>query len=311
MTSGIGTDRLAPVGRSAVDVDGVRTSYLQAGPPEAEEAVVLVHGNPGPAEDWRRLVSRVGAFARAVAPDMPGYGESDKPDRFVYTVDGYARHLDALLDRLAVRRAHLVLHDFGGPWGLTWAADHPDRVASVVLVNVGVLRDYPWHSLARIWRTSGLGEVSLRTTTLRGLRLAMRQGSPRGLPLEALERMHRASRDPAARRAVLRLYRATDMAAVADDLHRRLPGDRWPVLVVWGARDPYVPVRWADRQRETFPRAEVRVLADSGHWPMLDSPVALELPVLAFLRASIGAASGTAVPGPRDPVAGPVRTTPR
>ncbi len=312
MTSGIGTDRLAAVVRSAVDVDGVRTSLLQAGPPEADEAVVFVHGNPGPAEDWRRLVSRAGAFARAVAPDMPGYGESDKPDRFVHTVDGYARHLGALLDRLGVRRAHLVLHDFGGPWGLAWAADHPDRVASLVLVDVGVLRDYPWHWLARIWRTTGLGEVFLRTTTRRGLQLVLRQGNPRGLPLEAVERMARASRDAATRAAVLRLYRATDLAAVAEDLHRRLPGDRWPVLVLWGARDPYVPVRWAERQRETFPRAEVRVLGDSGHWPMLDSPVAVEQPVLAFLRASLGAAApGAAVPGPRGPGAEPTRTTPR
>src|SRR3954470_20703831 len=269
-------DRLAQVAEGSVVVAGVRTRYLHAGPGDSDEAVVFVHGNPGPAEDWRRLVARVGPFARAVAPDMPGFGGSDKPDRFVYTVDGYARHLGSLLDRLGVRRAHLVLHDFGGPWGLAWAADHPDRVASVVLCNVGVLRDYPWHWLARIWRTTGLGEAFLRSTTRRGLQLVLRQGNPRGLPLEAVERMHRAAREPAARAAVLRLYRATDLAAVAEDLHRRLPGDRWPVLVVWGARDPYVPVRWADRQRETFPRAEVRVLADSGHWPMLDSPVAVE-----------------------------------
>jgi pimeloyl-ACP methyl ester carboxylesterase len=310
MTEGTDTGRLAPVVRAAVDVHGVRTSYLQAGPPEADEAVVFVHGNPGPAEDWRRLVSRVGAFARAVAPDMPGYGESDKPDRFVYTVDGYARHLAALLDQLGVRRAHLVVHDFGGAWGLAWAADHPDRLAGLTLVNTGVLRDYPWHSLARIWRTSGLGELFLRTTTRRGLQVMLRRGNPRTLPLEAVERIHRASRDAGGRQAVLRLYRATDLAAVSEDLHRRLQGADRPVLVVWGAQDPYVPVRWAERQRETFPRAEVVVLPDSGHWPMVDSPVAVEQPVLAFLRAHVGRPA-PAVPGPRRPTVEPVRTTPR
>src|SRR3954447_767150 len=303
-------DRLAAVQRSSVDVEGVRTSYLHAGPQQADEAVVFVHGNPGPAEDWRRLVSRVGAFARAVAPDMPGYGESDKPDRFVYTVDGYARHLAALLDQLGVRRVHLVLHDFGGPWGLAWAADHPDRLASLTLVNTGVLRDYPWHSLARIWRTTGLGELFLRTTTRRGLQVMLRRGNPRTLPREAVERIHRASRDAGGRQAVLRLYRATDLAAVSEDLHRRLQGVDRPVLVVWGAQDPYVPVRWAERQRETFPRAEVVVLPDSGHWPMVDSPVAVEQPVLAFLRGHVGRPAPT-VPGPRQPAAEPVRTTPR
>jgi pimeloyl-ACP methyl ester carboxylesterase len=279
--------RLAEVRRSEIDVAGVRTSFLHAGPVDAEEAVVFLHGNPGPAEDWRRLVSRTGAFVRAVAPDMPGFGESDKPDRFVYTVDGYARHLQGFLDELGIRRVHLVLHDFGGPWGLTWAADHPAQCASLALVDIGVMRDYRWHPLARIWRTTGLGEAFMATTTLPAIKVLLRRGNPRGLPLEAVERIHRASRDRAARRAVLRLYRATDLAAVSEDLHRRLRGFDRPVLVVWGARDPYTPVRWAERQRETFPRAQVVVLDDSGHWPMLDNPVAVEEPVTDFLGTAV------------------------
>ena len=277
-------DRLAPVAEESAVVAGVRTALLQAGPREADEAVVFVHGNPGPAEDWRRLVSRVGTFARAVAPDMPGYGDSDKPDRFVYTVDGYARHLGALLDRLEVRRAHLVLHDFGGPWGLTWAADHRDRFAGLVLVNIGVMRDYRWHYLARIWRTSGAGEAFLRTASLPAMRLMLRHGNPRGLPLDVVERIYHQTRDPAVQRAVLRLYRATDVAAVSEDLHRRLGDIDPPTLVVWGARDPYVSVRYAERQKETFPRARVVLLEDSGHWPMADNPVAVEQAVLPFLR---------------------------
>ena len=281
--------RLASVDEQSAVVDGVRTTYLQAGPRDADEAVVFVHGNPGPAEDWRRLVGRAGAFTRAVAPDMPGFGGSDKPDRFVYTVDGYARHLGALLGRLGITRAHLVLHDFGGPWGLTWAADHPDRVGGLVLVNIGVLRDYRWHYLARIWRTSGAGEAFLRTATLPAVRLMLRHGNPRGLPLDAVERMYRQGKDPAVQRAVLRLYRATDLAAVSEDLHRRLRDVDPPTLVVWGARDPYVPVTYAERQRETFPGAHVVVLGDSGHWPMIDNPVAVEQAVLPFLGAMTGA----------------------
>jgi pimeloyl-ACP methyl ester carboxylesterase len=287
--SALDAERLARVGADSVVVDGIRTVYLHAGPSDADEAAVFVHGNPGPAEDWRRLVSRVGAFARAIAPDMPGYGGSDKPDRFVYTVDGYARHLGALLDRLDVRHAHLVVHDFGGPWALTWAAAHPDRFASLVVVNSGVLRDYRWHYLARIWRTSGVGEMFFRAATLPAVRLLLRQGNPRGLPMDAVQRIHRQYRDRAVHRAVLRLYRATDLAAVSEDLHRRLQGVDPPALVVWGRRDPYIPARYAERQRETFPSADVVELDDSGHWPMTDNPVAVEQAVLPFLRAVTGA----------------------
>lgn len=73
---------------------------------------MFVHGNPGPAADWRRLVDRTGAFTRAVAADLPGYGGADKPDAFDYTVDGYARHLGGILGQLGIDRVHLVLHDY-------------------------------------------------------------------------------------------------------------------------------------------------------------------------------------------------------
>ena len=284
------TEGLVPVVEEAVVVGGVRSPYLHAGPVDANEAVVFVHGNPGPAADWRRLVARTGAFARAVAPDLPGYGGADKPDRFDYTVDGYARHLGAILETLGIRRAHLVLHDFGGPWGLMWAAEHPDRFASVTLVNCGVLPGYRWHYLARIWRTLVLGEAFMRTGTLPATRLLLRHGNPRGLPRDVVERMHRDYKNPAVAFAVLRLYRATDDVVVSlVHLQPRLRSLDRPALVVWGAQDPYLPVRYADRQRESFPRAEVVVLADSGHWPMIDDPVAVEQPVLRFLRAVITA----------------------
>lgn len=247
-----------------------------------------MHGNPGPAADWRRLVARAGAFARAVAPDLPGYGGADKPDRFDYTVDGYVRHLDGILQTLGIRRAHVVLHDFGGPWGLAWAASHPDSFASVTLINCGVLPGYRWYYLARIWRTLVLGEVFMRTATLPGMRLALRHGNPRGLPLEVVRRMYRDYQDPAVRLAVLRLYRATDELTVSSvRLQSRLRALDPPALVVWGAHDLYLPVRYAQRQTETFPRAELVILPDSGHWPMIDDPVALEQPVLRFLRSVI------------------------
>jgi pimeloyl-ACP methyl ester carboxylesterase len=283
------TEGLVPVVEQVVLVGGVRSPYLHAGPADADEAVVFVHGNPGPAVDWRRLVARTGAFARAVAPDLPGYGGAHKPDRFDYTVGGYARHLGGILETLGIRRAHLVLHDFGGPWGLTWAAEHPDRFASVTLVNCGVLPGYRWHYLARIWRTLWLGEAFMRMGTLPAMRLLLRHGNPRGLPRDVVDRMYRDSKNPAIALAVLRLYRATDDRALSlVHLQSRLRSLDRPALVVWGARDPYLPVRYAERQRESFPRAEVVVLADSGHWPMIDHPVAVEQPVLRFLRGVLG-----------------------
>ncbi|HSK95760.1 MAG TPA: alpha/beta hydrolase [Euzebyales bacterium] len=269
-------------------VDGIRSPLLSAGPPAADEAVVFVHGNPGPSEDWRSLVAATGMFARAVAFDMPGYGGADKPADFSYTVEGYARHLGRMIDAAGISRTHLVAHDFGGPWGLAWAHAHPDRVASLTLMNIGVMPGYRWHLPARIWRTPVLGELSLRTTTLPAIRSVLRRGTPRGLPEAVVERTYRAFKDRGVQRTILALYRSTSVAVLGSaDLQDDLRRLDLPVLVVWGAHDPYVDVGYAERQRETFPRAQVVILRDSGHWPMLDDPVAVEQAVTGFLRRHV------------------------
>jgi pimeloyl-ACP methyl ester carboxylesterase len=282
---------LAPAGvlTTRVSQDGVATTISSAGDLDAREAVVFVHGNPGSRRDWDGLLVRAAPLARAVALDMPGFGHADRPPSFDYTVAGYARFLGSVLDRLAVDRAHLVLHDFGGPWGLQWAAEHPQRLASVVLINTGVLFDYRWHYLARIWRTPVVGEIFQAATTRWGLRLALRHGNPRGLPRGFVERMY-DDMDAGTSRAVLRLYRSIDdPAAVARSQAEALAPHRRPALVIWGAHDPYLPVTLAERQREVFPEAEIAILNDSGHWPFIDDPDAVSSRLEAFLRRTVGA----------------------
>ena len=271
-----------------VTVDGVRSPTIEAGPADATEAAVFVHGNPGSTDDWAALVERTGEHGRAVALDMPGFGRADKPEGFEYTMQGYARHLDGALDQLGVRRAHLVLHDFGGPWGMQWAADHPDAFASATLINTGVLLDFKWHVLARVWRTPRLGELFMRTTTRGGLALALRRGQSKPLPRERVDAMYAASKDPGTQRAVLRLYRATSDDALGK-LREPLRALDRPALVVWGVGDPYIKVEQAWRQRETFPRAKVVRLEGCGHWPMFDAPERVADAVVPFLAEQLTA----------------------
>lgn len=268
----------------SVHVAGVRSPYLACGDVNRDEAAVFVHGNPGSSEDWRPLVAAVGRFGRAIALDMPGFGKADKPASFDYTVQGYARHLDDARAQLGVRRAHLVLHDFGGPWGLAWAAAHPASVASLALINIGLMPGYRWHYVARIWRTPILGEIFQATTTRWGFHASLRHGNPRGLPRAFVDRMY-DDYDPGTRRAVLRLYRATsDPGSLSAAFAAHHPVRNVPALVVWGAADPYVPVAYAERQREFFPRARVVVLERSGHWPFADDPDAVAAEVVPFLK---------------------------
>lgn len=282
---------MAHVTDSVLTVNGLRSPCLESGP-AGEEAVVFVHGNPGSCEDWRVLVAGVGDFGRAMALDMPGFGQADKPADFDYTVAGYAAHLDAALRQKGIRRAHLVLHDFGGPWGLAWAAAHAGQVASVTLFNIGILPAYRWHFMARLWRTPVLGELVQATTTWTGFRTLMKLGNPRGLPEAFVRRMYRDF-DAGTRRAVLRLYRATGPAEIERfcmEVTAALRPRRIPALVIWGARDIYIPERYAETQRQVFPDVVVRRLADSGHWAFADNPAAVTDAVLPFLRKQLNPA---------------------
>jgi pimeloyl-ACP methyl ester carboxylesterase len=291
---------MAPALRTGeIRIRGIRSPTIEAGPGESPEAVVFVHGNPGSSRDWESLVRAVGEHGRAVALDLPGFGRADKPADFDYTVEGYAEFLDAALAELGIERVHAVAHDFGGAFALAWALMHPDAFASAVLINTGVLLDYRWHALARVWRTPVAGELFQAMATRFGFRMLLRRGNPRGLPREFLDRMY-DDYDRPTRRAVLRVYRATPDGGGEElvPLFREL--DR-PALVIWGAADPYIPVEQAERQRESFPRAEVVVLERSGHWPFVDDPETVERSVVAFLRDRFRTESRAGLTGAQNP----------
>ncbi len=273
------------IDQAILTVAGLRSPALMAGDAGSPDAVLFLHGNPGSSGDWRGLLEGVAPFSRALAVDMPGFGQADKPADFDYTVAGYARHLGLLIASQQIRRVHLVLHDFGGPWGLTWAADHLDQVASVTLINIGIQPGYRWHYLARLWRTPIVGELVMATTTRPAMRLALRHGNPRGLPAAYFDEMY-SNYDAGTRRAVLQLYRHTnDLGAMTAALANKLAPRKLPAIVVWGARDPYIPRKYAEMQREFFAVDRVVCLEDSGHWPMVDNPAAVAEAVVPFLRA--------------------------
>lgn len=274
----------APVERSRLAVGGTQTRLLQAGPSDAREAVVFVHGNPGSADDWEALIGAVGGTGlRALATDLPDFGETVAPPGFEHTVPGYAAYLDGALSALGVERVHLVIHDFGGPIGLAWAATHLDALASVTLIDIGILPGYRWHRTARAWRTPVLGELIQATATRPLFRWLIDREEPRGLPREFLDRMY-DHYDRRTRRAVLELYRDTDDPGRAGvELVPAIAPRDLPALVIWGEHDAYLPSGYAARQRDAFPSAEVHVLPASGHWPFVDAPETVERLLVDFL----------------------------
>jgi pimeloyl-ACP methyl ester carboxylesterase len=287
MGAGVITDRFQQLRRGHLTVDGLRTPVIEAGPEDATEAVLFLHGNPGSSSDWADLVARAGEFARAVAFDMPGFGRADKPDDFVYSIPSYARFVQGALEELGVERVHLVMHDVGGWFGQEWAGRHPDAFASAVLINTPPGRDYRWYPLAHVWRTPGAGELLHATLTRPFFNLNVNLGAPRKLPTAFVDRMWR-DYDTGTQRAVIRLYRASDVKRLVTASPEQFAVLDRPALVVWGASDTYIPSRFAEMHRRAFPSVRVVMLDGCGHWPFVDAPERVTGHVIPFLREQVG-----------------------
>jgi haloalkane dehalogenase len=119
------------------DVDGLRLHYVDEGD---GDPVLCFHGEPSWAYLYRKMLPPlVGAGHRVVCPDLAGFGRSDKPtERGWYTYDRHVEHVSALLAGLDLRDATVVVQDWGGPIGLRWAVENPDRVARLVILNTGL-----------------------------------------------------------------------------------------------------------------------------------------------------------------------------
>jgi pimeloyl-ACP methyl ester carboxylesterase len=281
------TEAATDLRRRRFEAAGTSARVVEAGPPEATAATVFVHGNPGSCDEWEPLVGAIGGTGRrALAFDLPDFGETAAAPGFEHDVPGYAGFLEAALAALGVERVDIVLHDFGGPIGLAWATTNAARLDSITLIDVGILPGYRWHRLARLWRTPVLGEAFMATANRPAFRALVGRSEPRGLPRPFVERMydHYGRRT---KRAVLKLYRATDEPGEPEpELVEALRAADPPALVIWGAGDAYLPVSYAERQRDYLSKAEVHVLPHSGHWPFADDPAEVERLLLEFLARS-------------------------
>lgn len=273
-----------------IAVLGVRSPLIQSGPADASEAVVFLHGNPGSCLDWEDLVGRVGEFGRALAFDMPGFGQADKPRDFDYRIEGYAAFTAGALAELGVQKVHLVVHDFGGAFGFCWGAQHPDSLCSAVMFNTGTWTHHRWHQTARLWRRPLVGELVMALTNRRAWRRGMSAAEgERSLPPRFVDRMY-DDFDRGTKRAVLRLYRATPLPyPPASEWMATLAALDRPALIAWGASDPFLGERRVEDLKGPFPSADTAMLEGSGHFPFADNPERSAEVIVPFLRTQLRA----------------------
>jgi haloalkane dehalogenase len=254
-------------------------AYREAGSSNAQ-AAVLVHGYPESSYMWRHaLPALADAGWRALAPDLPGYGDSE-PD----PPGTWERHVDALerfVSELELGPVALVTHDWGVMIGLRWACDHPGSVSALVISDGGFFADRRWHDLANVMRTPGDGERLIRAYTREGFGEALRSFSS-GMSDDALDEYWKGFADDTRRLGHLELYRSGEFAKL-EPYDGRVARLGVPALILWGAADRFAGVKMAHRFQEELPGSELSIVEDAGHFVWEDAPEQTTAELVEFL----------------------------
>jgi pimeloyl-ACP methyl ester carboxylesterase len=268
----------------AGEIDGLPVFWRSAPVPGDQDPrtppPLYLHGVPTNSDDWLEFLARSGGLA----PDLPGFGRSGKPGSRTYTIAEYDAFIESFLELVGVERVSLVVHDWGAV-GLAFAQRLPERVERLVIINaVPFLPGYRWHRTARMWRTLGLGELVMGTTTRFTLRLLSRESNaaPGPMPPEWIDTVMDHF-DQGTQRAILRLYRSSP-SEVLEAAGSRLSSLTMPALIAWGTRDPYIDAHFGRDYAQALPNAELEQYPDAGHWGWFDRPDMIDR-VAAFLSA--------------------------
>jgi haloalkane dehalogenase len=254
--------------------------------------VLFVHGTPTWSYEWRHLIGALAPGWRCVAPDLLGFGLSERPRDFAYTPEAHAAILTEFVAQLGLDDLTLVVHDYGGPIGLPLALDGPTRVRRLVLLNTWMwpLDDDPDLRRKARLAASGLGRLLYRRGNA-SLRLLMpyAYGDRRKLT-PAIHRQYLAPfRAPDDRERVLwRLARAIlgSSAYYAGLWARRDRLRNRPALVIWGLADPaFRPHHLARWAAVLGPTARIVRLPAAGHWPHEEEPMTVRDELRRFLAA--------------------------
>ena len=247
---------LSSASEAAMDVRGLPVRYFESLPstPRPDlETLVLVHGFGDSAETWSLVLPRLRGERRIVAPDLAGFGRTPiPPEGMSFSI--LTDHLGWFLDEVGAEKTSLVGNSLGGAVAIRYAADHPERINHLFLLDSAGL-----HGEATV--------AAVQPKTRDEARQAVRNVSGtdfRRLPRFILDDVVRRAQEPARQQ-----YRESDEPT---NVLRYLPRIEAPTTIVWGEHDGLIPTDHAERLHEAIEGSELIVLPGTGHVPQLQAP---------------------------------------
>jgi len=258
-----------------VMVDGVGVFYREAGPNDAP-TIVLLHGFPSSSREFDTLIPLLATRYHLIAPDFPGFGQSDAPSAtsYAYTFDRLAKTTNDFLEQLKINKYTFYLHDYGGPVGFRIMLAHPARVQALIIQNANAYKEglgTKWTGIAQYWADPKAHPevfetfVSLAATEQRHTLGTSRRD--RYNPDTWTDEFTHLSRPGQHEIQASLLYDYRTNVASYPAWQAWLRERKPPTLVVWGRNDPSFIAPGAEAYRRDLPDAEIHLL-DAGHFAL-------------------------------------------
>jgi haloalkane dehalogenase len=249
--------------------------------------VVFIHGEPTWSFLWRKVIPPVrDAGFRCIAPDLPGFGRSDKPiDVEWYTYDRHTESVATLFADLKLRDATIVVHDWGGPIGLRIAVEQPDRVGRMVVLDTALFTGH--QKMTDAWMA--FRELAQRSEDL-PISFLIRAGCRVPLAPSVIAAYERPFPNPASKagaRAFPLILPTTPQMAGAATCQRvlqQLGSDERPKLIIWGAEDPILPIQSGWLFARAIGAEVDHVIPGVGHYLQEDAGAQLGRMISGWLK---------------------------
>jgi pimeloyl-ACP methyl ester carboxylesterase len=257
-----------------VEIDGMTVHFQEFGD-RAHPTLFLIHGYTASTYVWHTVAPMLAAANfHVVAADLIGFGYSEKPRSFDYSIASHARVLTRLMDRLGIGRAAVVGSSYGGAVALTIALDYPERVERLVLVDAVSNDEVLNHPLLRLAAIPGVGELLAPFLVDSKALLKYRMQNTLApenhflITEDRLDSVHRPQSAADAHHSFLATARAWDACRVLDDAKCIAQ----PTLLIWGEKDTVIPIRDGEMLFDAIPDSRLVVLKNCGHIPQEERP---------------------------------------
>ena len=248
----------------------------------AGEPVILIHGIPTWGYLWHRIVPLLSEQNRVIAPDLIGFGYSDKSDDFDRSIARQAEMIDALMGKIDVERANIVAHDIGGGIALRLATLYPHRVNKLCVMNSVSYDSWPIEAMIQLGHPGAYTAASA-TTTIAALRQMLKQGFNKTPDDEVLDGLFAPYSTEVGKLSLIRNAAALN-TNLTTEITRLLHKIEAQTLILWGEDDKFQLLKFGQRLSNDIPNAKLIPVQDARHFVMLDQPEEVAGRVSAFLE---------------------------